>query len=144
MRRAGPGDEQRDRPDPLVRIGLGEAPVLQHRHRSPADVVVEPVDCIVDHVRRARPSCRQHRLGRRHHGEGPLHRSGGLMFEEIGVEPAVGREDSLEDQVDCLSGLTGVTEGWFGGFERRQAVAQRLAHQDRRLGAFPLGFDRGE
>ncbi len=142
---AGPCHEQRHGTNSLVRVGRGEPTVLEHGHRPPADVVVEPVDrhrhepLVVRTRRIDRAQLRQQFPGRSHQPEGPLDRPGRLMLEQIGMVVAVGRQQFAEQQPDHASGLAGIAEGRLCGLELVQLSGQRLGEAERRVGPFHHG-----
>ena len=75
VRGTRPRHVQRQRPNPLMRIRLGQLPIFKHRHRPPAHVVVELPDRPINDLAIGsfpRPAGGQYRLGGSHHEEGPL------------------------------------------------------------------------
>jgi len=139
--RTGAGDVERHGPHPFVTIRLRQPPVLQHGHRSPADVIVEPVDRagrglgkVVATARR-----RQHGLRGRHHEVGPLQAAWRLMLQEVGVEPVVARQHMVEHGIEHPAGLRGVAKGGLGGLERSEPRGECRRQPRGRVG----GFDDG-
>jgi hypothetical protein len=133
MGRPYSGDEQRQGPHPLVRIRLGQAAVLEHGDGPPADVVVEPVDR-GGGVVAAGGEAGEHGLGRGHHEEGPLERTGRLVREQVAVEPAILRQHAVEDEVERGAGLRRVAKRRRRGLERGELLPERCGHDGRRIG----------
>ena len=136
VRGAHAADEQRDRTDALVGIGLREPTVLQHRHRPPADVVVEPADGLLHNAfgSDSRRITGKNGLRRRHQEEGPLQTTGWLMLEQIAVERTVGRQQSREEHVQHHPGLAGITECRLGRCQRLQPLGEKDGHAGRSIG----------
>ena len=121
------GNEQRQRPYPLVRIGFGKLAVLQHRHRPPAEVVIQPGDGLVNQLR----TCvlpwttgGQHRLGSRHDEKGTLQGTRRLMLKQVAMELPIGRQQLLENQLNHGGSLPVVTESRIVLREAVQLLAE--------------------
>ena len=136
MRGTCSADEERHRSDTLVRIGFGQLAVLQHGHRPPADVVVEPADRFLHDAFRIVPHriAGQNGLRCRHQEEGTFQAAGWLMFQQITVEIPVGRQQPGEEQVEHPPGLGDIPECRFGRRERLQPLRQEGGHRDCGIG----------
>ena len=150
----GAGSIERHRPDPFMRIGLRQAAVLEHRHRPPADVVVEPLErrrhqpLVVIRGRLPGGQLGEQRLGRRHHEERPLDPPRRLMLEKVCMKAAVGLQ-RLPDELEHAPGLSGLPEGGLVGLEFLEPFLQQVHDQPGRAGPLldePVGgrgLDRG-
>ena len=140
VRGPGTSDEERHGPHPLMPIGLGEPAVFEHRDRSPADVVVEPIDR-PGHDRVVRPGLlaparREHRLRRGHHEERPLNPSRWLVLEQVGVKFTVGRQQPTEHEFEHPPRLAGVAKRCGAGLEFVEPRREQRRHAVR--GVRPL------
>ena len=141
---AGAGHPHRHRPDALVPIRLRQPAVLQHRHRPPADVVVEPLDRLVHDGLRIVPRTahREHGLSGAHQEEGPLDRPRRLMLEKVAVKPAVGGEQPVEDDVEHRPRLARVAKRRIDRLQVPQPVDEQRGRGSRGVRGFAAGPHR--
>jgi hypothetical protein len=134
-----------------MRIRFGKLTVLQHGHRPPADVVIEPADRLLhDRVRIGAGKipgkipglvAGQKGLRCRHQKEGPLQATHRLMLQKITMKRPVGCQQPGEEQVDHRPGLRGIPKGSLGRRERLQPLGQQRRHPRRGIG--PLRYRSG-
>ena len=123
-----------------MRIRLGKLTILQHGHRPPADVVIEPADRLmhdrvrIGHGQIAGLVAGQDGLRCRHQKEGPLQAADRLMFQKIAMKIPVSRQQPREEQIDHRPGLCGIPKGSFGRRERLESLGQQRGYPRRGIG----------
>ena len=152
VRGARPSDVERDRPDPLVRIGLREPAVFEDGHGPPADVIIELRDRLPNDLRLEfavgaslvpRSTVGQHGLRRCHHEKRPFDRTGRLVLEQVGMKATVRREQPVEDDPEHGVSLSRIAKGRLRGLERRQPIPQDRPNPHDRISPLDDPLRRG-
>ena len=123
-----PANPQRDRPHPLVVVGLNLLLGAEHGHGPVAEVIVQ----LVQGGRHdavgllPRPALLQHGLAHPADEERLEQRLVGLVEQQIAVELAIGRQGGVEHQPQHGLGLLDLAEGVGRAADRLQLGAQQL------------------
>ena len=143
-RDARPGDIERDRADPLVRIRLDPLRRMEHGHRAMADKIVQPREGPGDDPFRFIPrrAFRQHGLHHAADEKRPPEIAVGEMKEQIAMMLAIGRQDVVEYQPQHCPRLFRIGErGRFAGQLRELADQSAIENQGRLLRWRPFRLD---
>ena len=116
---AGPGDVQRNRPDPLVGVGLDLLGSPQNGHGPVTEVVVEPLHGPDDDPFGLLPGppFGEHRLESPADEQRLEERLLGLVEQQVAMVAAIGGEEIVEDDSHDRFGLFHLAEGRRGLLE---------------------------